>query len=479
MLPFGAVPLGTFNYFARDNDIPLEPAAAARRLAEGAERPVKIGLVNGRVFLVNASFGLYPMLLEEREAFKQQYGRTRWVALGAALWTILTRTHPRIVARISTDGAPREVRASTLFVGNNPLQLARLGIDHAQAVEAGQLAAIRVRPASVWGLISVLVHGAVGRLAGANEVESFAFRRMEVAPLRNQAPPDVPQGRDRRRKRAHEAAARVPGRAAAAAPRAMSVASPGLRYAFRHRACAGGRGAGEAGATSCARICVVLSGDITQRARRREFDAARRLVERLAAPALLAIPGQPRYSALQSGSASLGSLRRLRAGVRPRPRAVLRVGRPARARRQHDAAYRHKHGEVSAAADRARRRAAEGRRPRTSCASWSPTIRCTCRRVRTKRTCCADMCEAARAWASAGADLVMGGHIHLPFVRRRRTRAGRYGWRRRAPRCRAASAPGGEANSVNLVRCAAGVATVERLDYDGSRFALVDAVRIK
>jgi hypothetical protein len=36
----------------------------------------------------------------------------------------------------------------------------------------------------VWGLISVLVHGAVGRLAGANEVEAYAFRRMEVAPVR-------------------------------------------------------------------------------------------------------------------------------------------------------------------------------------------------------------------------------------------------------------------------------------------------------
>jgi diacylglycerol kinase family enzyme len=183
-VPFGAVPLGTFNYFARDNGIALDPAAAARKLAEGAETPVQVGLVNARVFLVNASVGLYPMLLEEREAFKQQYGRTRWVALGAALWTILTRTHPRIVVRIQADGEAREVRASTLFVGNNPLQLARLGIDHAQAVAAGHPAAIRVRPASVWGLISVLFHGAVGRLAGANEVESFAFREMEVAPLR-------------------------------------------------------------------------------------------------------------------------------------------------------------------------------------------------------------------------------------------------------------------------------------------------------
>ena len=36
---------------------------------------------------------------------------------------------------------------------------------------------------------------------------------------------------------------------------------------------------------------VVLSGDITQRARRAQFDAARRLVERLPPAPLLALPG--------------------------------------------------------------------------------------------------------------------------------------------------------------------------------------------
>ncbi len=181
---FGAVPLGTFNYFARENGIPLEPAAAAKLVAEGAVRPVQVGLVNGRVFLVNASLGLYPMLLEEREAFKRQYGRRRWVALMAALWTLLSRTHPRILVRITTGGEAREVRASTIFVGNNPLQLAHLGISEAQAVEDGQLAAIRVRPANSWGMIKILFHGAVGRLGAADGVDAFAFREMEVAPAR-------------------------------------------------------------------------------------------------------------------------------------------------------------------------------------------------------------------------------------------------------------------------------------------------------
>lgn len=182
-VPLGVVPLGTFNYFARENGIPLDVAGAAAVLSEGTEQPVQVGLVDGRVFLVNASLGFYPRLLEDREAFKQQYGRTRWVALLAALWTLLMRTHPELVVRITTGGDSRALRVSTLFVGNNPLQLARLGVEEAQAVEAGLLAAIGVRPTGLWGMLDVLLYGAVGRLGQAAGVEAFAFREMEVAPL--------------------------------------------------------------------------------------------------------------------------------------------------------------------------------------------------------------------------------------------------------------------------------------------------------
>jgi diacylglycerol kinase family enzyme len=69
-LPFGVIPLGTFNYFARDLGIPLEPRAAALALAQGHVRRVHVARVNGHLFLNNASFGLYRHLLEERERFK-------------------------------------------------------------------------------------------------------------------------------------------------------------------------------------------------------------------------------------------------------------------------------------------------------------------------------------------------------------------------------------------------------------------------
>ncbi|RZJ07373.1 MAG: diacylglycerol kinase, partial [Rubrivivax sp.] len=86
---FGVLPRGTFNYFARTHGIPSELDGALRVLLNDSAVPVQVGQLNGHLFLVNASLGLYPQLLEDREAWKQQFGRSRWVALAAGIATLL------------------------------------------------------------------------------------------------------------------------------------------------------------------------------------------------------------------------------------------------------------------------------------------------------------------------------------------------------------------------------------------------------
>lgn len=180
-LPFGVVPLGTFNYFARTHGIPNETQLAARALATARERPVQVGLVNGRTFLVNASLGFYPLLLEDREAFTRQYGRARWVALASAFASLMLRRQPRLLLKIEGPGEDRLLNASTLFVGNNALQLEQVGIPEAEDVARGELAAVCVQTQAAWPLLALALRGAMGRLGTASSVESFSFRLMEVA----------------------------------------------------------------------------------------------------------------------------------------------------------------------------------------------------------------------------------------------------------------------------------------------------------
>lgn len=182
-LPFGVIPQGTFNYFARVHGISQDAEAAARALLSAVPTPVQVGLVNDRVFLVNASLGLYPELLEEREQMKSQLGRTRMIAFVSALRTLL-RERRQLRLRIEREGANQALRTPTLFIGNNRLQLDRLGFTEADALDRGQLAAIWVRPIGSWAMMGLALRGALGRLGEAENVESFAIRRITVWPHR-------------------------------------------------------------------------------------------------------------------------------------------------------------------------------------------------------------------------------------------------------------------------------------------------------
>ncbi len=181
----GVLPQGTFNYFARTHGIPDDPAEAMHALLHAQPVPVQVGLINERVFLVNASLGLYPELLQDREAYKARFGRSRLVAFGAACVT-LWRQHRQLRLHIEQGGVVREVRTPTLFVGNNRLQLEQVGLqlggNPGRALDTGCIAAVMLRPIGTAAMFSLLLRGALGRLGEAGDVEAFAFNRMRVSP---------------------------------------------------------------------------------------------------------------------------------------------------------------------------------------------------------------------------------------------------------------------------------------------------------
>jgi diacylglycerol kinase family enzyme len=177
--PFGVVPQGTFNYLSRAYGIPDDAEAATRALLTAHLRPVQVGTVNDRIFLVNASLGFYPRLLEEREHFTRQFGRSRAIALWAALATLL-RHHRQLTLEIEHDTQRETVRTPTLFVGNNPLQLERIGLPEADDVERHRLAAVIVRPVATRTLLWLALRGALGQLGEDRNVRNFPFRRLRV-----------------------------------------------------------------------------------------------------------------------------------------------------------------------------------------------------------------------------------------------------------------------------------------------------------
>lgn len=177
---FAVVPVGTFNYFARAHDISEDPAEATRTFLNGVATPVRIGLVGGRPFAVNASIGLHPKALEERERAQAKLGRSRFVSIGSALMTLL-RGHRQLSLVLDHDGVIERQHSSTLVVANNPLQLEQVGVDEGVGSDPGRLTAITVAAAGIWSALGLFLRSALGRLSESANATTFSFERLSVS----------------------------------------------------------------------------------------------------------------------------------------------------------------------------------------------------------------------------------------------------------------------------------------------------------
>lgn len=127
------LPMGTFNYFARGLGMPETPEAAARAILDGSPHDIAVGTLNGRVFLNNVSIGLYPAILEEREATYARFGRYRILAHIASLRTILRFQRPyRMV--LQQDETQHRIRTPMVFIARSAYQLDQFGLEGAQAI---------------------------------------------------------------------------------------------------------------------------------------------------------------------------------------------------------------------------------------------------------------------------------------------------------------------------------------------------------
>lgn len=160
---------------------------------------------------------------------------------------------------------------------------------------------------------------------------------------------------------------------------------------------------------------VVHSGDITQRARKSQFAAARRFCDSLAAPHLLVLPGNhdiPLYNLLARAVAPYA---RYHAAFGDVLEPVLDLEDVLVIGVNTTRAARHKDGEVSPAQiGRVAERLGRARRGQLRVVVTHQPA-CVLREEDEKDRLHGGE-AAVQAWSRAGADLVLGGHIHLPFV---------------------------------------------------------------
>ncbi len=199
-------------------------------------------------------------------------------------------------------------------------------------------------------------------------------------------------------------------------------------------------------------VCL-LSGDITQRARRNQFAAARRFVDRLAPARVLVIPGNHDIPLFDLPARLCWPYRNFRTAFGDALEAELASDDLLVLALNTTRPRRRKHGEVSPEqVERVARRLRDApvdqlRIVVTHQPAAVPDPRETHNLLRGRD-------QALRPWAEAGADLLVGGHIHLPYVIDLRARLGlpRRLWCVQAGTATSHRTRAGLPNSVNLIR---------------------------
>lgn len=164
------LPLGTRNHFARDIGLDGTLEQAAQVAAHGRCDTVDVGYAGERLFLNNASLGLYARMVEDRD----RRHLPKWLAtLPAALRVVVWPRTRRL--DLDIDGMRRRVKTPLLFIGNNLYSLEKGHIGQRATLQDGQLSLFAVAQRGGPGLLLAawrIMRGKVDRRADFAAIES-------------------------------------------------------------------------------------------------------------------------------------------------------------------------------------------------------------------------------------------------------------------------------------------------------------------
>ncbi|HEY7273460.1 MAG TPA: diacylglycerol kinase family protein, partial [Actinoplanes sp.] len=173
---FVCVPAGTRNHFALDLGLDrADVAAALDAFGAAVERRVDLATVGGRVFVNNASLGVYATVVQS-----PAYRDAKLSTTVAMLPDMLGPHAPGFDLRYAgPDGAPAD-SADMLLVSNNPYAIRSVsGAGTRPRLDTGLLGIVAVRaetPAEVSTLLALETAGAIHRFRGFRQWTTPEFR---------------------------------------------------------------------------------------------------------------------------------------------------------------------------------------------------------------------------------------------------------------------------------------------------------------
>ncbi len=182
-LPFVVVPAGTRNHFALDLGLDREDVVGALDAFEdGVDRVIDLAEVNGRVFVNNASMGVYAHVVQAPE-----YRDAKTHTAASILPDLLGPQAVPLDLQFTLPSGEERTTANLLLVSNNLYQLTQLrGAGTRPRIDQGELGIVSLRvrgAADAEKLAALQAAGQMGRFSGFDEWGAAEFEVRSAAPV--------------------------------------------------------------------------------------------------------------------------------------------------------------------------------------------------------------------------------------------------------------------------------------------------------
>ncbi len=177
--PFGVLPLGTFNHFAKDIGLPADLDEAIAAVARATPRAIDVAEVNGRPFLNFTGIGLHPAVVHARESLHEPRRRNKLVAFLLALVTAVRRM-PVLRVGIRDGEIVRWRVTPSAIVCTNAHQLRLFGVKGECPPERGVLNLYVAKPTRWYAVLWLVLRAALHRLDTKRAFEVTARHALEL-----------------------------------------------------------------------------------------------------------------------------------------------------------------------------------------------------------------------------------------------------------------------------------------------------------
>ena len=182
-IPFVVVPAGTRNHFALDLGLDRDDVPGALDAYEdGVDTVVDLAEVNGRVFVNNASMGVYAKIVQSAD-----YRDAKLHTAAAMLPDLLGPAATPLDLRFTLPSGQEAAAPELLLVSNNPYQVAQLrGGGTRERLDGGVLGVVSVRvdtAADAETLAALELAGNVRRFPSWNDWTASEFEVRSASPV--------------------------------------------------------------------------------------------------------------------------------------------------------------------------------------------------------------------------------------------------------------------------------------------------------